>query len=321
MEAPPVAVEQKPRATREAYGEALLELGKRHDEVVALDADLASSTKSARFGAAFPERFFNMGVAEANMMGAAAGLAIAGKTPYASTFAVFATGRAFDQVRQSIAQPNLRVRICASHGGITVGEDGCTHQSIEDIGLMRLLPNMKVVVPADFSQTYTAVMESYDHPGPVYIRTGRPATRFIYPEAPATLGGGCDVLKEGTDISIFACGIMVGEALAAADLLSQRNISAEVVNVSILKPIDADAVTASLKKTGCAVTAEEHSIIGGLGDAVQEVAAENCPAIIGRVGIKDVFGKSGKPEQLLEEFQLTSGHLAELAGRVHSGRK
>lgn len=316
-----MAAETKPRATREAYGEALLRLGELHDDVVALDADLAGSTKSARFGEAFPERFYNVGVAEANMMGIAAGFAIAGKTPYASTFAVFATGRAFDQVRQSIAQPNLRVRICASHGGITVGEDGCTHQSIEDIGLMRLLPNMKVVVPADFNQTYTAVMESYDNPGPVYIRTGRPAIRRVYREAPATLGGGCDALKEGTDISIFACGIMVGEALAAADMLAKRNISAEVVNVSILKPVDVDAVTASLSKTGCAVTAEEHSIIGGLGDTVQEVAAEHCPVTIGRVGIKDVFGKSGKPEQLLEEFHLTSRHLADLAGQMLADRK
>ncbi|MDO8736070.1 MAG: transketolase C-terminal domain-containing protein [Thermoleophilia bacterium] len=316
-----MADELKPRATREAYGEALLELGKRHGNVVALDADLSGSTMSKVFAAEFPERFFNVGVAEANMMNMAAGFAISGKIAYASTFAVFATGRAFDQVRQSIAQPNLPVRIVASHGGLTVGEDGCTHQSVEDIGLMRLLPNMKVIVPADFNQTYAAVLESYDTPGPMYIRTGRPLTPFLYQEPPASLGKGADVLREGSDISIFACGIMVVKALEAAEQLKKRDISAEVVNVSILKPIDVDTVTASLEKTGYAVTAEEHSIIGGLGDAVAEVAAEYCPVRMGRVGIKDVFGKSGKPDQLLEEFNLTAAHMVELAGKVLASGK
>ncbi len=316
-----MAAELKPRATREAYGEALLELGKRHDNVVALDADLAGSTKSGQFAKAFPERFFNVGVAEANMMAMAAGFAIGGKVPYASTFAVFATGRAYDQVRQSIAQPRLPVRVCASHGGLTVGEDGCTHQSIEDIGLMRLLPNMKVVVPADFNQTYGAVLESYKTEGPMYIRTGRPKTPFLYPEPPATLGRGADVLREGSDISLLACGIMVVRALEAAEELKKRDISAEVVNVSIIKPIDVDTVAASLAKTGCAVTAEEHSIIGGLGDAVQEVAAEYCPVRIGRLGIKDVFGKSGTPDQLLEEFHLTTEHMVGLAEQVLASGK
>jgi transketolase len=313
--------EKKPRATREAYGEALLELGTRHPDVVALDADLAGSTKSAAFGKEFPERFFNAGVAEANMMNMASGLAVGGKIPYASTFAVFATGRAFDQIRQGIAQPNLPVRICASHGGLTVGEDGCTHQSIEDIGLMRLLPNMKVVVPADFNQTYAAVLESYDTSGPMYIRTGRPAVPFLYEEQPAGLGGGCDVLREGSDISLFACGIMVARALEAADLLEQKNISAEVVNVSVIKPIDVDAVAASLGKTGCGLTAEEHSVIGGLADAVQEVAGEMVPVRLGRLGIKDTFGKSGHPEKLLEEFGLTAEHMVNLAEHVLSSRE
>jgi len=311
-----MASEQKPRATREAYGEALLELGKRHDNVVALDADLAGSTKSVQFAKAFPERFFNVGVAEANMMGMAAGFAISGKIPYASTFAVFATGRAFDQVRQSIAQPRLPVRVCASHGGLTVGEDGCTHQSVEDIGLMRLLPNMKVVVPADYNQAYAAVLESYETEGPMYIRTGRPLTPFLYEEPPKSIGSGADVLREGSDISLVACGIMVVRALEAAEELKKRDISAEVVNVSVIKPIDADTIAASLSKTGCAVTAEEHSIIGGLGDAVQEVAAEFCPVRIGRLGIKDVFGKSGTPDQLLEEFHLTTEHMVGLAEQV-----
>jgi len=316
-----VTSELKPRATREAYGEALLELGKRHGNVVALDADLSGSTMSKFFAAEFPERFFNVGVAEANMMNMAAGFAISGKIAYASTFAVFATGRAFDQVRQSIAQPNLPVRVVASHGGLTVGEDGCTHQSVEDIGLMRLLPNMRVIVPADFNQTYAAVMESYEMPGPMYIRTGRPLTPFLYEEPPASLGKGADVLREGSDISIFACGIMVVKALEAAEELKKRDISAEVVNISVLKPIDVDTVTASLEKTGYAVTAEEHSIIGGLGDAVAEVAAEYCPVRMGRLGIKDVFGKSGKPDQLLEEFHLTTEHLVALAGHVLASGK
>ena len=316
-----MAAELKPRATREAYGDALLELGKRHGNVVALDADLSGSTMSKLFAAEFPERFFNVGVAEANMMGMAAGFAISGKITYASTFAVFATGRAFDQVRQSIAQPRLPVRVCASHGGLTVGEDGCTHQSVEDIGLMRVLPNMRVVVPADYNQTYAAVLESYDIPGPIYIRTGRPKTPFLYEETPTSLGRGADVLREGYDISLFACGIMVVRALEAAEELKKRDISAEVVNISILKPIDVDTVVASLGKTGCAVTAEEHSIIGGLGDAVAEVAAEYCPVRMGRLGIKDVFGKSGTPDQLLEEFHLTPSHLVGLAEQVlSSGR-
>lgn len=316
-----MANDLKPRATREAYGEALLELGKRHGNVVALDADLSGSTMSKVFAAEIPERFFNVGVAEANMMNMAAGFAISGKIAYASTFAVFATGRAFDQVRQSIAQPKLPVRICASHGGLTVGEDGCTHQSVEDIGLMRLLPNMKVVVPADFNQTYAAVMESYETLGPMYIRTGRPKTPFLYDEPPVSLGKGADILREGSDISIFACGIMVVRALEAAEELKKRDISAEVVNVSILKPIDVETVTASLGKTGCAVTAEEHSIIGGLGDAVAEVASEYCPVRIGRLGIKDVFGKSGAPDQLLEEFHLTTEHLTGLAEQVIASSK
>ncbi|MFA5810301.1 MAG: transketolase C-terminal domain-containing protein [Thermoleophilia bacterium] len=313
--------ELKPRATREAYGAALLELGRLHENVVALDADLSGSTMSKLFAAEVPERFFNVGVAEANMMSIAAGLAVSGKIPYASTFAVFATGRAFDQVRQGIAQPKLPVRICASHGGLTVGEDGCSHQSVEDIGLMRMLPNMKVVVPADYNQTYAAVMESYDTPGPMYIRTGRPLVPFLYEKAPAGLGAGADVLRAGSDISIFACGIMVTRALEAAEELAKRDISAEVVNVSIIKPIDVDTVLASISKTGCAVTAEEHSIIGGLGNAVMEVSAEFQPVRIGRLGIKDVFGKSGSPNQLLEEFHLTSEHLTGLAEQVLASSK
>ncbi len=306
----------KPRATREAYGDALLKLGGLHEDIVALDADLSGSTKSGKFGGAFPDRFFNVGIAEANMMNMAAGLAVGGKIPYASTFAVFATGRAFDQVRQSIAQPNLPVRICASHGGITVGEDGCSHQSVEDIGLMRMLPNMRVVVPADYNQAYAAVMESYVLPGPIYIRMGRPVVPPLYENTPSGLGSGADILRPGSDISLFACGIMAAKALAAADELKKRDISAEVVNISVLKPIDEETVVDSLSRTGCAVTAEEHSIIGGLGGAISQVASEHIPVRIGRLGLRDVFGKSGLPDQLLEEFHLTARHLAELSGLV-----
>src|SRR5919201_6185 len=227
----------EPIATRHAYGDALAELGERHADVVALDADLAVSTQSIKFGKRFPERFFNVGAAEANMMSIACGLAATGKVPYAATFAIFATGRAYDQVRLGIAHNELKVRVCASHGGLSLGEDGASHQMIEDIALMRAMPKMQVVVPADYNQAYRAVMESYDTDGPMYMRFGRPATPFVYDEVPETLGDGIDVLREGKDISIFACGHMVWRALDAAEQLHRDDgVEAEVVNVAILKP-------------------------------------------------------------------------------------
>jgi transketolase len=302
-----------PVPTRMAYGEALVELGTQHTDVVALDADLAVSTQSVRFGREFPERFFNVGTAEANMMSMACGLATTGKVPYASTFAIFATGRAYDQVRLGIAHNELKVRVCASHGGLSLGEDGASHQMIEDIALMRAMPKMQVVVPADYNQAYRAVIESYEREGPMYLRFGRPPTPFVYDEVPETLGGGVDVLREGADISIFACGHMVWRALEAADELARENVEAEVLNVSIIKPLDSEAVLASLARTGVAVTAEEHRKVGGLADAIREVAAEQYPVPVFAVGVGDRFGLSGTGEAVMQRFGLTAAGIVESA--------
>jgi transketolase len=308
-----------PQPTRKAYGDALLELGERHGEVVALDADLSVSTQSAGFGKRFPERFFNVGAAEANMMSMACGLAATGKVPYASTFAIFATGRAYDQVRLGIAHNELNVRVCASHGGLSLGEDGASHQMIEDIALMRAMPKMQVVVPADYHQAYRAVMESYDREGPMYMRFGRPATPFVYDEIPETLGKGIDVVREGKDVSIFACGHMVWRALVAADELARTDgVEAEVLNVAIVKPLDSEAVLDSLARTGVAVTAEEHRKAGGLGDAIRAVAAEQCPVPVHAVGVDDRFGLSGSGEAVMERFGLTADGIAAAARRALS---
>jgi transketolase len=303
-----------PQPTRKAYGDALLELGDQHPEVVALDADLSVSTQSAGFGKKFPERFFNVGTAEANMMSMACGLATTGKVPYASTFAIFATGRAYDQVRLGIAHNELKVRVCASHGGLSLGEDGASHQMIEDIALMRAMPKMQVVVPADYNQAYRAVIESYETEGPMYMRFGRPATPFLYDEVPETLGKGADVLRSGKDISIFACGHMVWRAMEAAETLArEEGIDAEVVNVAIIKPLDAETVLASLARTGVAVTAEEHRKAGGLADAVRTVAAEQYPVPVLAVGVDDTFGLSGTGEAVMERFGLTAAGIADTA--------
>jgi transketolase len=303
-----------PVPTRKAYGAALVELGERHDEIVALDADLAVSTYSIQFAEKFPERFFNVGTAEANMMSMACGLATTGKVPYASTFAIFATGRAYDQVRLGIAHNELKVRVCASHGGLSLGEDGASHQMIEDIALMRVMPKMQVVVPADYHQAYRAVLESYEREGPIYMRFGRPPTPFVYDEIPDTLGSGVDVLREGRDISIFACGHMVWRALEAAEMLARdQEVEAEVVNVSIIKPLDSEAVLASLARTKVAVTAEEHRKVGGLADAIREVAAEQYPVPVFAVGVGDRFGLSGTGEAVMERFNLTAEGIADTA--------
>src|SRR3954453_20224220 len=304
----------EPVATRQAYGDALLELGEAHDEIVALDADLAVSTQSIMFGKAFPDRFFNCGAAEANMMSMACGLAATGKVPYASTFAVFAAGRAYDQVRLGIAHNELKVRIGASHGGVSLGEDGASHQMIEDVALMRALPRMQVVIPADYNQAYRAVLESYERfDAPMYMRFGRPATPVVYEDIPATLGNGVDVLRKGTDISIFVCGHMVWRALDAAETLAREDgVEAEVVNVAIVKPLDSDAVIESLAKTGLAVTAEEHRVVGGLADAIREAAAEQHPVPIFALGMGDEFGISGTADACMEHFGLTSSGIADL---------
>jgi len=309
-----MAGKSEPGATRNAYGAALVELGEAHEDVVALDADLSVSTQSAKFGKAFPDRFFNVGAAEANMMSMACGLAATGKRPYASTFAIFATGRAYDQIRLGIAHNELPVKICASHGGVSLGEDGASHQMIEDIALMRVMPHMTVVVPADYNQAYRATLESYELDEPAYLRFGRPATPVVYEDVPATLGHGVDVLREGKDISLIATGHMVWRALEAAEsLLSEDGIEAEVVNVSILKPIHSESILESLAKTGVAVTAEEHRVVGGLADAVRQVAAEQHPVPIFAVGMGDEFGISGTGEACMEHFGLTARGIADRA--------
>jgi transketolase len=310
----PAEAKTEPAATRHAYGDALAELGELHEDVVALDADLAVSTQSIKFGKRFPERFFNVGAAEANMMSMACGLAATGKVPYCSTFAIFATGRAYDQVRLGIAHNELKIRIGASHGGVSLGEDGASHQMIEDVALMRAMPRMTVVVPADYNQAYRATLESYERDEPMYMRFGRPATPVVYEDIPESLGGGVDVLRQGKDISLIATGHMVWRAMEAAQSLEQEDgVEAEVLNVSIVKPLESEAVLESLSKTGVAVTAEEHRVVGGLADAVRQLAAEQHPVPIFAVGMGDEFGSSGTGEACMEHFGLTARGIADRA--------
>ncbi|RKL64085.1 transketolase family protein [Thermoanaerobacteraceae bacterium SP2] len=299
-------------ATREAYGQALAELGEEIKDIVVLDADLSKSTKTSVFAKKFPERFFNMGIAEQNLMGTAAGLATCGKIPFASTFAIFAAGRAFEQVRNSICYPQLNVKIAATHAGITVGEDGATHQSIEDIALMRAIPHMTVINPADAEETKQAVRAAALHKGPVYLRFGRHPVETIFDENYKFEIGKGVILKEGKDVAIIATGVMVGEALKAAKILAGEGINAMVVNISTIKPIDKEVI---LKAAGCGaiVTAEEHNIIGGLGSAVAEVLAEEKPTPIKRIGIADEFGQSGNPDELLKIYHLTAEDIAKAA--------
>lgn len=298
-------------ATRDAYGKALVRLGAVNSEIVVLDADLSKSTKTAEFAKAFPERFFQVGIAEQNLMGTAAGLALAGKIPFASSFAVFATGRAFEQIRNSIAYPRLNVKIAASHAGISVGEDGASHQSIEDVALMRVLPNMTVVVPADARETEKAVEAAINLNGPVYLRLGRLALPMVYEEDYKFKIGQVVELRSGTEATVIANGLMVNKAIKAADILAREGRSIRVLNMHTVKPLDNEAVIKAARETGAIVTAEEHSIIGGLGSAVAEVLVENSPVPLVRVGIKDEFGESGKPEELLEKYGLTTNHLVE----------
>lgn len=296
-------------ATRDAYGQALRELGGEFENVVVLDADLSKSTKTVDFARAYPERFFDMGIAEQNMMAVAAGLAASNKVVFASTFAIFATGRAFEQVRNSIAYAQLNVKICASHAGITVGEDGSSHQSVEDITLMRVIPNMKVIVPADGISTARAVRAVYHEPGPCYLRLGRSKVPAIYDESIDFRIGRAIKLREGRDVAILACGIMVQEALQAATILAQQGIEAAVLDIHTIKPLDTEAILAAARQSGCLVTAEEHSVIGGLGGAVAELITAEYPVPVVKVGIKDMFGQSGSPQELLEFYGLTAGHI------------
>ena len=301
------------KATREAYGEALRELGGQNENIVVLDADLSGSTKTAMFKKEYPTRFFNAGIAEQSMIGTAAGLAAAGKTAFASTFAVFATGRAFEQIRNSVCYPKLNVKVAATHAGLTVGEDGATHQAIEDVAIMRALPNMSVIVPADAAEAAAAVRFAAEHNGPMYIRLGRSGVPDVFDETYEFKFGKASVLKEGTDVTLIGMGIMTAAALEAADMLAEEGISAAVINMSTIKPIDEEAIIAAAQATGAIVTCEEHNIIGGLGSAVAEVLAEKASARLVRVGVKDTFGESGKPADLLKKYGLTAADIAAAA--------
>lgn len=301
------------RATRDGYGEALVELGARDPRVVVFDADLSKSTKTALFARAYPERFFNAGIAEANMIGMAAGMAAGGRTVFASTFAIFAAQRALNQIFQSVAYTRLPVKIAVTHAGVTPGEDGATHQAIDDCAALRAIPGMTVLVPADAGQARAAVFAAAEHPGPVYLRLGRAPVPAIYdPGEPFPIGRAA-VLRRGRDVTICAIGVMVGQALAAAELVAERGIEAEVIDVRSLKPLDADAIVASTRRTGAVVTAEEHNHLGGLGAAVAEVLGERAPVPLRRVGVADRFGQSGTPEALLAEYGLTAADVARAA--------
>ncbi|MBQ9157614.1 MAG: transketolase family protein [Eubacterium sp.] len=297
--------EVKKIATRESYGNALVELGKEHDNVVVLDADLAGATKTGTFKKAFPDRFYDCGIAEANLMGIAAGLSTTGLVPFASTFAMFAAGRAYEQVRNSIGYPHLNVKIGATHAGISVGEDGATHQCNEDIALMRTIPGMTVINPADDIEAKAAVKAAYEMEGPVYLRFGRLAVPVINDNADYKFEIGKGVtLREGKDVAIIATGLCVSSALDAADLLAADGIEAKVINIHTIKPIDEDLIVAAAKETGKVVTVEEHSIIGGLGGAVAEVLSEKAPVPVKRIGVNDVFGESGPAVKLIEKYGL-----------------
>jgi len=305
------------RATREALGATLIELvDEGRDDIVVLDADLAKATTTVKFKAAHPERFFDFGIAEQNMIGTAAGLAAGGKTPFASSFAVFATGRAYDQVRNSVCYANLGVKIAATHAGVTVGPDGGSHQMVEDIALMRVLPNMQVLVPSDFTAACAAVRIAANTPGPFYVRLGRPAVPALYEAGFEFALGRAYVLREGSDVTLAACGVMVARALQAAELLAAEGISAEVIDVMSLKPLDDATILASARKTGAVVTCEEHSIIGGLGSAVATALALEVPTPMELVGVRDVFGTSGEADELLAYFGLTGADIADAARRT-----
>ncbi len=301
--------------TRSGFGDGILEAGRKNSNVVALTADLAGSLKLGGFKKEFPDRFIQVGIAEANMIGIAAGLTIGGKIPFTTTFANFSTGRVYDQIRQSVAYSNKNVKICASHAGLTLGEDGATHQILEDIGMMKMLPGMTVVVPCDYNQTKAATQAIAEMEGPVYLRFGRPVWPIFTKEEDFVLGK-AHILNEGTDISIFACGHLVWKAVEAARILEERGLSVELINIHTIKPLDVEAIKASIEKTGCAVTCEEHNIIGGLGDAVAQVAATHFPIPIEYVGTQDTFGESGTPEELLVKYGLDTDNIVAAADKA-----
>lgn len=307
-------------ATRDAYGQALKELGARNEDVVVLDADLSGSTKTGVFGEVYPDRFFNIGIAEQNLIGTAAGLATAGKIPFASTFAVFATGRAFEIIRNSICYPELNVKIAATHAGLTVGEDGATHQALEDLSIMRSLPNMVVLNPADGVEAKQCIFKAAEHHGPVYIRLGRSGLPVIFDEDyKFEIGKGVE-LESGDDVTIIATGIMVKKALDAREELLKEGISTRVINMATIKPIDKDIILKAAKETKGIVTVEEHNIIGGLGSAVSEVVVENHPVPVLRIGVRDSFGESGTGDQLLDKYGLTVENIVEKVKKVYNSK-
>jgi transketolase len=301
--------------TRSGFGDGILEAARKNENIIALTADLLGSLKLNGFLKEFPERFIQCGIAEANMIGVAAGLTIGGKIPFTTTFANFSTGRVYDQIRQSVAYSGKNVKICASHAGLTLGEDGATHQILEDIGLMKMLPGMTVVVPADYNQTKAATKAIANFVGPVYLRFGRPVWPIFTNEADFVLGK-AQQLSEGTDVSIFACGHLVWKAVEAGRILEEKGISVEVINIHTIKPLDASAVLLSISKTKCAVTCEEHNIIGGLGDSIAQLAAKNLPIPIEFVGTNDTFGESGKPAELLTKYGLDAPNIVAAAEKV-----
>ncbi len=300
-------------ATRDSYGAALIELGKEHDNLVVLDADLAAATKTGVFKKAFPERHFDCGIAEANMMCIAAGMSTMGLVPFASSFAMFAAGRAFEQVRNSIGYPQLNVKIGGTHGGISVGEDGASHQCCEDFALMRSIPGMTIICPADDVEARAAVKAAYEMDGPVYLRFGRLAIPVFHDEDYDFQVGKGEILKDGTDVAIIANGLLTYEAIKAGEELAAAGVNAMIINMATIKPIDADLIVEAAKKCGKIITCEEHSIIGGLGEAVCSVLAEKCPTPVRRIGVNDEFGHSGPAAELLKQFGLTSDHIVEVA--------
>lgn len=307
--------------TRSGFGAGLYELGKQNSQVVALCADLIGSLKMNAFIDAFPERFFQIGIAEANMMGIAAGLSIGGKIPFTGTFANFSTGRVYDQIRQSIAYSDKNVKICASHAGLTLGEDGATHQILEDIGLMKMLPNMTVINPCDYNQTKAATIAIAEHEGPVYLRFGRPKMPIFMPEDESFVIGKAIVLNQGKDVSIFATGHLVWEAILAGEELAKQGIDAEIINIHTIKPIDEEAILKSVAKTSCVVSAEEHQRNGGLGDSIAQVLMQNMPVPMEYVAVNDSFGESGKPEQLMQKYGLTASDIVKAAIKAIARKK
>ncbi|GAB3698738.1 transketolase C-terminal domain-containing protein [Spirosoma flavus] len=302
--------------TRSGFGAGIAELGKTHPNVVALTADLAGSLKLETFIKENPDRFIQCGIAEANMIGVSAGLTIGGKIPFATTFANFATGRVYDQIRQSVAYSNKNVKICASHAGVTLGEDGATHQILEDLGMMKMLPNMTVINPCDYNQTKAATIAIADHEGPVYLRFGRPVIPVFTPADQKFEIGKAWTVNEGKDVSIFCTGHLVWEAIKAGEMLAEEGIEADIINIHTIKPLDEEAILASVKKTGCAVSAEEHMLNGGLGDSVAQVLARNYPAPLEYVGVQDTFGESGTPDQLMKKYGLTADKIVEQVKKV-----